>query len=495
MQVQVRKRHKAHNLTHAPPSKTRKEEQQEQQEQQEQREQREAGWLRRLAKDFPSFLPTRLDGTSYEGYLHVYIRGSATRKPGGSMGSGRLTTSTTMTSTTPTGTPRHRHSYWVSVSCLPSLGSLGQKQKPKTLKGAKLQCCRELKRLLFEDEGNRGSSYGELVQRRLGESANLYSFLTELQGIVERAVYVRRDTQLPLPLEVFLPLVEEVATCCCHLDRSGSRDNLVILAEDLSSMEYTSRDCLSREHVMSIRISPDYPLVPPKVFTRLPIDFFATPEVFHHQGEGGSARGLLQHMFAQFDKVVQEDLEPFWRAMDAIDKRAWVLEPDPLRPDLSCTHRRILLEKHVSMLVTVSPLDARVAPQISFLGAKSFLVDLEERASRYIFDETRDIVDNLEGMVGKKLPTRNASCSAETKNEEHRAGMCGICYSYEISTASNKKSIPEVSCENKKCGYLFHVECLVEWLQSDQSSRQTFNTLFGSCPYCSDPIICKTASL
>ena len=73
--------------------------------------------------------------------------------------------------------------------------------------------------------------------------------------------------------------------------------------------------------------------------------------------------------------------------------------------------------------------------------------------------------------------------------------MCGICYSYEISTASNKKSIPEVSCENKKCGYLFHVECLVEWLQSDQSSRQTFNTLFGSCPYCSDPIICKTASL
>ena len=32
------------------------------------------------------------------------------------------------------------------------------------------------------------------------------------------------------------------------------------------------------------------------------------------------------------------------------------------------------------------------------------------------------------------------------------------------------------------------LQCLVEWLNSDTATRSSFNKLFGSCPYCSDPI-------
>ncbi len=32
------------------------------------------------------------------------------------------------------------------------------------------------------------------------------------------------------------------------------------------------------------------------------------------------------------------------------------------------------------------------------------------------------------------------------------------------------------------------MQCLVEWLNADTATRSSFNTLFGACPYCSDPI-------
>jgi hypothetical protein len=34
--------------------------------------------------------------------------------------------------------------------------------------------------------------------------------------------------------------------------------------------------------------------------------------------------------------------------------------------------------------------------------------------------------------------------------------------------------------------------CLVEWLRVLPSTRQSFGTLFGVCPYCSTQIVVKT---
>ena len=55
-------------------------------------------------------------------------------------------------------------------------------------------------------------------------------------------------------------------------------------------------------------------------------------------------------------------------------------------------------------------------------------------------------------------------------------------------------SVPAHSCDNEACGRPYHAECLAEWLRADPSTQQSFNTLFGACPYCAAPITVKTTA-
>jgi E3 ubiquitin-protein ligase FANCL len=52
-------------------------------------------------------------------------------------------------------------------------------------------------------------------------------------------------------------------------------------------------------------------------------------------------------------------------------------------------------------------------------------------------------------------------------------------------------AVPEHNCDNVGCGRPFHSACLREWLQATSTTRQSFDTLFGACPYCSAPITVK----
>ena len=45
-----------------------------------------------------------------------------------------------------------------------------------------------------------------------------------------------------------------------------------------------------------------------------------------------------------------------------------------------------------------------------------------------------------------------------------------------------------MDCPNPKCARPYHGRCLREWLLSVSTSRQSFRTIFGDCPYCSQPI-------
>eukprot|EP00050_Salpingoeca_kvevrii_P020740 m.102250 g.102250 ORF g.102250 m.102250 type:complete len:66 (+) comp8997_c0_seq3:107-304(+) len=47
------------------------------------------------------------------------------------------------------------------------------------------------------------------------------------------------------------------------------------------------------------------------------------------------------------------------------------------------------------------------------------------------------------------------------------------------------------ACENRQCLKSFHYACLLEWLRSDPETRQSFDTLFGDCPYCSTTLSLK----
>ena len=58
---------------------------------------------------------------------------------------------------------------------------------------------------------------------------------------------------------------------------------------------------------------------------------------------------------------------------------------------------------------------------------------------------------------------------------------CAICYAYHLDDA-----VPECACDS--CNKPFHQMCLCEWLRGLPTTHQSFNRLFGECPYCSKSI-------
>lgn len=68
-------------------------------------------------------------------------------------------------------------------------------------------------------------------------------------------------------------------------------------------------------------------------------------------------------------------------------------------------------------------------------------------------------------------------------NQTHTAG--GIASLHGFAT-------PDQICDNSRCGKSFHHACLLEWLRSTPSTRKSFRTYFGTCPYCSSPISLDT---
>lgn len=112
---------------------------------------------------------------------------------------------------------------------------------------------------------------------------------------------------------------------------------------------------------------------------------------------------------------------------------------------------------------------------------------------------TDRFVENIERMLGITLPGK--SCAAEEQDHSE----CAICYSYSLASSdiedtvesagdelSNviraRFSIPDQLCPNSKCARLFHSCCLIDWLQALPSTRSSFGSLFGGCPYCHEPL-------
>jgi len=79
--------------------------------------------------------------------------------------------------------------------------------------------------------------------------------------------------------------------------------------------------------------------------------------------------------------------------------------------------------------------------------------------------------------LAMQLPSKSMAQKEEMNNE------CGICYQYRF-----QNSIPDKVCDNVKCGKSYHRFCLFEWLKALPTSRQSFNTIFGQCTYCSENI-------
>ena len=92
---------------------------------------------------------------------------------------------------------------------------------------------------------------------------------------------------------------------------------------------------------------------------------------------------------------------------------------------------------------------------------------------------------NLEAVLKIQFPRPQEATAADA---EQYAVECAICYSYHLDGA-----VPECACDG--CSKPYHKACLAEWLRGLATTQQSFNRLFGECPFCTHPIAVEATAM
>ncbi|XP_064603043.1 E3 ubiquitin-protein ligase FANCL-like isoform X2 [Liolophura sinensis] len=320
------------------------------------------------------------------------------------------------------------------------------------LKGARVKCEWALQALL---EG-----YGHVLQQRLNQASNLTSFLEEFRSFIERRVEETSNT-VPSSSKLCGDLMQELEHLGWH--------RLVSVDPSFQKIQLKCEDARGRTHIIKLQLHAQHPEKPPSCQVDL-------PKLFDFQW---SVQGGLSQLFEQFQQCLTS-YQDFWDQVGEIDKQTWVLEPE--KPTFSARHRRIVLSTSVSLQLSVEPDHPRQLPDCRFLGSEQAIQPHQDSFNRnlHLWDESVSLLANLQILLEQQFP------SPTTSRKEDFSMECGICYAYRLGT-----DIPDKTCDDVRCGQPFHTTCLYEWLRGLPSSRQSFNTVFGECPYCSKPITVK----
>jgi E3 ubiquitin-protein ligase FANCL len=315
-------------------------------------------------------------------------------------------------------------------------------------------------------------------------AVGIQSFVNEIHTNPQnRIVESIRESALPLLLMK-------------HLDYIGW-DRVLNVNEDLSRIQMRSVDCSGRQHDFDVLINPGYPVVCPTVQADLPVPIFIP----------WMKTSDLRLIMSIVDTVIQK-YEGLFQELSDIDSQTWVLEP--AQPTFNTSTRRLAIERSCSIVLDINIEKPRDICAMTFFGPpgriNSFQVSLNK--SLHLWSTERSLKENIEIVLGFKLPSRRI----ESSENENLCEECGICYTYSIASAacdlstssithfrpslSNSNlptvrptvSVPDQACSNPKCCKIYHFTCLVEWLQSLPTSKTSFGTLFGSCPYCQEAI-------
>lgn len=322
------------------------------------------------------------------------------------------------------------------------------------------------------------------ARRRVAVAPDAHAALLELRAVIEHAVGLdasiagaSRGTHMAaLPSASFYEgLLSEISVvgweCVAHMD------------ETLRELALRIHDGGRREHVLSLKLPLSYPLDQPTTMASLPEQFVLSQ---WQRGSSGLA-DILQSFREAVDRF-----QPLFDALDDLDSKAWILEPErPLRSDV---YRRIALGRHASLRIALDPrAPTRAVPECRFLGAESVVAPLRAKLNERMgmWDASGKVLPraNLECVLDLTLPPPLAIENAEQRDgsalvvassqQDDMAMECGICYSYRLDDR-----VPEVACDRAECARPYHRTCLVEWLKALPDTKQSFETLFGACPYC-----------
>ncbi|OWK56532.1 E3 ubiquitin-protein ligase FANCL [Lonchura striata] len=300
------------------------------------------------------------------------------------------------------------------------------------LKNAWIECSWHLKRILH--------GYRHILKQRLHSCPDLVSFMVELKTVLEIALKNTQDLHIPRPPEYYSCLVRDLEIL--------GWNRVVYVDTGLTTVKLKAEDSCGRQHLITLKLN---------------------------------AKNSLIDIYNQFLAAL-ESLKEFWDALDEIDGKTWVLEPEI--PTRSATTRRIAIGNNVSVNIEVDPRHPNMLPECYFLGADHEVNPLRTKLNNnmHLWDPEISLLQNLRELLGVDFPSRAVLEKSDIAKD------CGICYAYRLDS-----SIPDQVCDDPRCGQPFHQACLYEWLQGLPTSRQSFNVIFGECPYCNKPLTLKSS--
>eukprot|EP00043_Microstomoeca_roanoka_P006216 m.61174 g.61174 ORF g.61174 m.61174 type:complete len:434 (-) comp13324_c0_seq6:294-1595(-) len=298
------------------------------------------------------------------------------------------------------------------------------------------------------------------VEMLLKSSQNPHQFCIQLEALVERII-TAQSLQEGLPNSAVQRLLRDLSAI--------GPEHILHVSPSFQEIQLGLSDSNGRQHTCSIVLSGAYPVRAPRCQTTLPISF--APEWSEQAG--------LVGLYTQFENAIA-DLQEFWNDVQELYDNTRVL--DPATFDFSATIFRIAIaaDANASIQITMDPYRPRASPRFQFLGPDHAVAPLVSALSNHSWDGTQSLTFNLQAVLG---PFRAAGESDHITTEDVSAVECGVCYTYKLDSV-----FPDEVCPNKRCSRAFHAACLEEWLRALPETRQSFNTLFGACPYCESQI-------
>ncbi|GFQ01697.1 E3 ubiquitin-protein ligase fancl [Phtheirospermum japonicum] len=259
-------------------------------------------------------------------------------------------------------------------------------------------------------------------------------------------------------------------------------EHLVKLGDDLTFLSFRVLDIKGRSHILEITLDKTYPRCPPSVSADVP----------YNLDLDWSLNSKLRDVVHQFQRHVNT-LQEFWSTLDDIDRSLWVT--DPIHSHRAMSYRQIKIGNDCCLILSINVNDPLSLPESRFLGSGTTVNSLrniwKRNCKRWAKDKS--FAENLAHVFDTKLPQ-----PPHIKENEEQV-ECGICYAQFLPTddelGAKSGSETDYRCENGSCSRAFHSVCLIDWLRSITTTRQSFDVLFGNCPYCSDPIAVKISTI
>ncbi|KFH72826.1 hypothetical protein MVEG_00051 [Podila verticillata NRRL 6337] len=314
----------------------------------------------------------------------------------------------------------------------------------------------------------------KVLQQKMEEAMDMNGFLIEFIDMLEAIISTNEHNSQLKPVSYWTHITEQ-------LDSVGW-DRVAHLDQEMAKVQIELSDQAGRKHILTACFSPAFPNVPftveplavPQCDNSNNLDQETIPTNQLSLANGSSLRDAVRQ--AEKKLALFQD---FWDVMQDFDDKTWVIDPE--KPTRSDRVRRCALGKHCSIQITVDPLSPRTLPESRLFGPPALVdpmrVNLHRNAP--LWDKTRFPRENLENLL--ELADGFPSPTAVAKDTMHIE--CGICYAFRY-----EGQVPDQICGHAKCQRPYHRLCLYEWLRSLPTTRQSFHTLFGQCPYCSETI-------